>query len=80
MIGDICVRVSPYPLSWLDAEHQCVKEGGHLLHILEEKVQMELEFLLRSKLRSKQHFTVDKWTTGLSSSAENIWIGGAVSL
>ena len=78
-VGDICIRVSPYPLSWLDAENQCVKEGGHLLHILEEKVQVELEFLLRSKLRSKPHFTVEKWTTGLSVSAENIWIGGAVS-
>ena len=78
-VDNICIRVSPHPLNWLDAENQCVKEGGHLLHILSEQVQMDVEFLVRSKMRSKEHFTVDKWSTGLSSSMENIWIGGAVS-
>ena len=50
-----------------------------MLHILSEQVQMDVEILVRSKMRSKEHFTVDKWSTGLSSSMENIWIGGAVS-
>ena len=56
-----------------------MEEGGHLLHILSDKVQMEVEFLVRSKLRSAKHFSVDKWTTGLDSSMGNIWIGGSVS-
>ena len=56
-----------------------MEEGGHLLHVLSDRVQMKVEFLVRSKLRSKEHFSVDKWTTGLSSSMEKIWIGGSVS-
>ena len=71
--------MSPHALSWLDAEHQCVVEGGHLLHILSEKVHKEVELLVRFKMRSKEHFSVDKWSTGLSSSMEKFWIGGSVS-
>ena len=78
-IQDICVRVSPHALDWLSAEKQCIKEGGHLLPILTEDIQSQLELLIRGKLRSKSHFTSDKFSTGLSSSMTKFWIGGAVS-
>ena len=75
---NMCIRVSPHALDWRSAEKQCIHEGGHLLHILTEEAQSKVEFLIRSKLRSKSHFEIDKFSTGLSSSSKEFWIGGAV--
>ena len=77
-VEDSCVRISPYPLTWSDAEDKCVEEGGHLLHILTQEVQDGVEALIKSKLRLKDFFTTDKWSTGLSSDHEQYWIGGKV--
>ena len=78
-VHNICVRVSPYALSWADAELKCMDEGGHLLQIMNEDVQIGVEFLIRSKLRSQMHFELDRWVGGISSTTEKFWIGGSVS-
>ena len=77
-VEDNCVRVSPYPLTWSQAEEKCADEGGHLLHILSQEVQDGVEALIKAKLRLKDFFTTDKWSTGLSSDHEQYWIGGKV--
>ena len=74
------MRVSPYALSWVDAELKCMDEGGHLLQIMNKEVQSGVEFLIRSKLRSNMLFELDRWAGGISSSTDKFWIGGNVSL
>ena len=64
-VEDNCVRVSPYPLTWSQAEEKCADEGGHLLHILSQEVQDGVEALIKAKLRLKDFFTTDKWSTVL---------------
>ena len=52
-VEDNCIRISPYPLTWPQAEEKCVEEGGHLLHILSQEVQDGVQTLIKSKLRNK---------------------------
>ena len=78
VVSDLCVRISPYPLSWNDAEAKCQDEGGHLLHILSQEVQTGVQELIQKKKQLKDFFEDDKWSTGLSSSNEKYWIGGMV--
>ena len=78
VVSDLCVRISPYPLSWNDAEAKCQDEGGHLLHILSQGVQTGVQELIQKKKQLKDFFEDDKWSTGLSSSNEKYWIGGMV--
>ena len=78
MVEDLCVRISPYPLTWDEAEDRCKSEGGHLLHILSEAVQLGVVSLIARKKAIKDFFTIDQWTTGLSSSTDKFWIGGTV--
>ena len=77
-VEDLCVRISPYPLAWQEAEDRCKSEGGHLLHILSEEVQLGVVSLIARKKAIKDFFTIDQWTTGLSSSTDKFWIGGTV--
>ena len=77
-VEDVCVRISPYPLTWSEAEAKCVSEGSHLLHILSEEVQTGVEKLVKTKMKLKDFFSMDKWATGLSSEHEKYWIGGKV--
>ena len=79
-MSDLCVRISPYPLNWNDAEAQCQEEGGHLLHITSQQVQSGIQELILKKKNLKDFFEDDKWKTGLSSSNDKYWIGGTVSL
>ena len=72
------MRISPYPLTWAEAEAKCVSEGANLLHILSEAVQTGVEKLVKSKMKLKDFFSMDKWSTGLSSEHEKYWIGGKV--
>ena len=78
MVEDLCVRISPYPLTWDEAEDRCKSEGGHLLHILSEAVQQGVVGLIARKKAIKDFFTIDQWSTGLSSSTDKFWIGGTV--
>ena len=78
MVEDLCVRISPYPLTWDEAEDRCKSEGGHLLHILSEAVQQGVVSLIARKKAIKDFFTIDQWSTGLSSSTDKFWIGGTV--
>ena len=77
-VEDVCVRVSPAPLKWADAESKCVEEGGHLLHVLSQGVQDGVQKLIKYKLKMKDFFSMDKWSTGLSSEHEKYWTGGSV--
>ena len=80
VVHDLCVRISPYPLNWNDAEAVCQSEGGHLLHILSQEVQDGVQALIIKKKNLKDFFEADKWQTGLSSTTEKYWIGGTVSI
>ena len=79
LVHDLCVRISPYPLSWDDAQAKCKSEGGNLLHIINSEVQAGIQALIIKKGREKDFFEEDKWATGLSSSTDKYWIGGTVS-
>ena len=74
-IEDICVRVSPYKLTWDDAEAKCQDEGAHLLHIMSEEVQIGLIKLIKKKEREKSFFELNNWST---SDLEGYWTGGMV--
>ena len=74
-LEDICIRISPYRLSWDDAEAKCQTEGAHLLSILSESVQFKLLQLLKKKESTKDFFEVNKWST---KELEGYWIGGTV--
>lgn len=78
VVHDLCVRISPYPLNWHDAEAQCQEEGSHLLHITSQEVQTGIQELIIKKKQVKDFFEDDKWNTGLSSSNDKYWIGGTV--
>ena len=78
VVHDLCVRISPYPLTWNDAEAKCQSEGGHLLHIMSQEVQSGIQALIRKKQNLKDFFEADKWQNGLSSLTEKYWIGGMV--
>lgn len=73
-----CVRVSPAPLTWTQAEQTCREEGGHLLHVTSKELQEGVEGLIKEKMKTKDSFLVDKWSTGLTSEHDRYWIGGKV--
>ena len=79
VVHDLCVRISPYPLNWNDADAQCQEEGSHLLHITSQEVQTGIQELIIKKKQLKDFFEDDKWNTGASSSNDKYWIGGTVS-
>ena len=74
-MGDICVRISPYRLNWEAAEAKCKTEGGHLLSIMSETIQMGLNRLLKKKESIKDFFEINKWSTG---ELDGYWTGGQV--
>ena len=76
-LEDLCVRVSPYRLSWDNAEAKCQSEGGHLLSITSQTLQLKLMLLIKKKESTKNFFEVNKWST---KELEGYWIGGTVSL
>ena len=75
-VEDICVRISPYKLTWEDAEAKCQEEGSHLLHIMSESVQTGLIKLIKSKEKVKSFFELNNWST---QDLEGYWTGGMVS-
>ena len=74
-LEDLCVRISPYRLSWDAAEAKCQTEGAHLLSILSQTVQFKLMLLIKKKESTKNFFEVNKWST---KELEGYWIGGTV--
>ena len=70
------MRVSPYKLTWDDAEAKCKEEGAHLLHIMTEEVQIGLIKLIKKKEREKSFFELNNWST---QDLEGYWTGGMVS-
>lgn len=76
-VEDICVRISPYRLGWEAAEEKCKTEGGHLLSILSEAIQMGVNRLLKKKESIKDFFEINKWSTG---ELDGYWTGGMVGI
>lgn len=74
-VGNRCIRVSPYKLSWHDAEMKCRSEGGHLADIMSAQQQQDLADHIKLKHEEKPYFEVDKWTT---ESQHHYWIGATV--
>ena len=70
------MRISPYKLTWDEAEAKCQAEGAHLVHIMNEKVQMSLMQLIKKKERDKSYFELNNWST---QDLEGYWTGGIVS-
>ena len=75
-VADVCVRISPYKLTWEDAETKCQTEGSHLLHIMSEAVQKGLVALIKKKEAVKSFFALNTWST---EELEGYWTGGMVS-
>ena len=76
-VADVCVRISPYKLTWEDAETKCQTEGSHLLHIMSEAVQKGLVALIKKKEAVKSFFALNTWST---EELEGYWTGGMVSV
>ena len=76
-MSDICVRISPYKLTWKEAEEKCKSEGAHLLHIMAVEVQKDLISLIKKKETMKSYFEEGTWSTG---ELEGYWTGGMVSI
>ena len=74
-LGDLCVRISPYRLSWEAAEEKCQEEGGHLVSITSEALQFKLLLLIKNKEATKEFFQLNQWTT---KELEGYWTGGMV--
>ena len=76
-MSDICVRISPYKLTWKEAEEKCKSEGAHLLHIMAVEVQKDLISLIKKKETMKSYFEEGTWST---EELEGYWTGGMVSI
>ena len=74
-VEDICVRVSPYRLSWEAAEAKCQTEGGHLLSVMSQSIQFGINALLKKKESIKEFFEVNTWST---TELDGYWTGGQV--
>ena len=51
--GDLCIRASIYPETYENAQLKCVSEGGFLLPITSEEVQVTTLCLLQSQIINK---------------------------
>ena len=76
-VDDICVRVSPYRLTWDAAQEKCQTEGAQLLSIMSKDVQFGLMALLKKKESTKEFFEINTWST---TELDGYWTGGQVKI
>ena len=78
---DFCIRVSPYPEKFDDAQDKCEAEGANLMHIMSGEVSNLLRFYIR-KLENKVYFFPQYspdistyWVGGVAKDLHWSWIG-----
>ena len=74
LIGNLCLRFSTIPLSWLDAEKKCKAEGGHLLTMDSLAVQKSTKDTIKNRVAKKEKTFFPPY----GDDVENWWIGGTV--
>ena len=69
---DFCIRASPYPEKFDDAQEMCEKEGANLMHIMRAEVNSQLRFYIK-RLENKVYF-FPQYSPDIST----YWVGGSV--